>query len=80
MIAGFRSASLAALLAGEAAARVVGRPSPFVRHGTRDDAPLQQGLWAFEPHLGCAEFGAKFEEILVIDDDGVRWLDDTPAW
>ncbi len=39
------------------------------------------GLWAIEPHLGTANgpgasFGAKFEEILVVDETGARWLDD----
>jgi Xaa-Pro aminopeptidase len=37
----------------------------------------KRGLWAIEPHLGADGFGAKFEEILVVDDDGrARWLDD----
>ena len=34
------------------------------------------GLWAIEPHVGGADFGAKFEEILVVDQDGARWLGD----
>lgn len=34
-----------------------------------------QGLWAIEPHIGGDGFGAKFEEILVIDDKGSYWLD-----
>ena len=33
------------------------------------------GLWAIEPHIGTPAFGAKFEEILVVDDEGARWLD-----
>lgn len=32
------------------------------------------GLWAIEPHIGTPEFGAKFEEILVVDKDGARWI------
>lgn len=32
------------------------------------------GLWAVEPHIGGKEFGAKFEEILVVDEQGARWL------
>ena len=35
-----------------------------------------EGLWAMEPHLAKDGAGVKFEEILVIDSDGVRWLDD----
>ena len=34
------------------------------------------GLWAIEPHIGTATFGAKFEEILVVDDHDVYWLSD----
>jgi hypothetical protein len=37
--------------------------------------PLQ-GLWAIEPHIGGKGFGAKFEEILVIDNQGSHWLDE----
>lgn len=33
-----------------------------------------KGLWAIEPHIGGKDFGAKFEEILVVDDNGARWL------
>lgn len=38
--------------------------------------PLTNGLWAIEPHFGNAEFGVKFEEILVVTPDRVYWLDD----
>ena len=34
------------------------------------------GIWAVEPHIGTKTFGAKFEEILVVDDKGPRWLDE----
>ncbi len=35
------------------------------------------GLWAIEPHIGGAGFGAKFEEILVVPPGGgpAHWLD-----
>jgi len=33
-----------------------------------------KGLWAIEPHLGGKGFGAKFEEILMVDSDGARWI------
>lgn len=36
------------------------------------------GLWAVEPHLGGAGFGAKFEEILIVDESGARWLQEDP--
>lgn len=40
----------------------------------KDVAPY--GLWAVEPHLASGKVGVKFEEILIIDEDGARWLDD----
>ena len=43
---------------------------------TPDREGSARGLWAIEPHIGAHGFGAKFEEILVVDDDGARWLDD----
>jgi Xaa-Pro aminopeptidase len=36
------------------------------------------GLWAVEPHLGGSGFGSKFEEILLVDESGARWLQDDP--
>ena len=43
----------------------------------KDVAPY--GLWAVEPHLASRGVGVKFEEILIIDEDGARWLaDDLP--
>lgn len=41
------------------------------------------GLWAVEPHIGLKgeglnNFGAKFEEILVVEKDRAYWLDDAP--
>jgi Xaa-Pro aminopeptidase len=38
--------------------------------------PLPPGMWAVEPHLGFRGVGAKFEELLVVDEAGARWLDD----
>lgn len=40
----------------------------------KDIAP--HGLWAVEPHIALGDIGVKFEELLLIDDDGARWLDD----
>ena len=34
------------------------------------------GLWAVEPHLALGGVGAKFEELLVVTEDGAYWLDD----
>lgn len=44
-------------------------------HATSDHPPWD-GLWAVEPHLGRGEVGAKWEELLVIQDGTVSWLDD----
>ncbi len=46
-------------------------------NGSRlSDHPAPHGLWAVEPHLAFRDVGAKFEEILVVDDTGAWWLDD----
>jgi hypothetical protein len=34
------------------------------------------GLWAVEPHFGKGDIGAKWEELLVIQNGDVYWLDD----
>jgi hypothetical protein len=54
----------------------------FLTHGlfkellNPDHRGSKLGLWAIEPHLGGAGFGAKFEEILVVEPDRAYWLDD----
>ncbi len=40
-----------------------------------DHAPVT-GLWAVEPHIGFQGVGAKFEEILVVTEEEIFWLDD----
>jgi Xaa-Pro aminopeptidase len=42
----------------------------------RADAPVDRGLWAIEPHIGRGDVGAKWEELLLVTDSDVRWLDD----
>ena len=34
------------------------------------------GAWAIEPHIGQKTFGAKFEEMLIVKENEVFWLDD----
>jgi Xaa-Pro aminopeptidase len=41
---------------------------------TSNHAPFH-GLWAVEPHIAKNGVGTKFEEILVIGEDGAEWLD-----
>jgi hypothetical protein len=50
--------------------------SPNWNHTRRSDAALPSGVWAIEPHVARDGVGVKFEELLVVDDDGVRFLDD----
>jgi Metallopeptidase family M24 len=39
--------------------------------------PATPGLWAVEPHIGFRGVGVKFEEVLVVTDNGYAyWLDD----
>ena len=49
-------------------------PTPGATWTCKDVAP--HGLWAMEPHLALGDVGVKFEEILIIDENGARWLDD----
>lgn len=41
-----------------------------------DHAGTKNGIWAIEPHIGGDGFGAKWEEILVVDGHMAYWLDD----
>lgn len=50
--------------------------TPNWNHTSTSDGTMPQGLWAVEPHIAKGNVGVKFEEILVIDETGVRWLDD----
>ena len=53
----------------------------FLRNGfaaalSPENVGSKRGLWAIEPHIGWNGAGAKFEEILIVDHHGARWLDD----
>ena len=50
--------------------------SPLWADGKASAHAPTPGLWAVEPHLGCRGVGAKFEELLVVTEDGAHWLDD----
>jgi hypothetical protein len=50
--------------------------SPFCNLGPGSDLRPEPGLWAFEPHIARDDVGAKWEELLVIDQDRAYWLDD----
>lgn len=38
------------------------------------------GLWAIEPHIGNRSFGAKFEEILLVEPNRVKWIETNPQY
>jgi hypothetical protein len=72
-VAGVDVGMLAMLGGGDVLSRLSGRPSPLWTAHARGRLT---GLWSVEPHLARGDVGAKFEELLVVDDAGARWLDD----
>jgi len=56
----------------------LGRRSPLWNTLKTSDHKAHDGLWLVEPHAGLGPVGAKWEEILVIEDGSARWLDDEP--
>lgn len=55
-----------------------GRHSPLWNSLDTSDHEAHDGLWLVEPHAGRGPVGAKWEEILVIENGEARWLDDSP--
>ena len=49
---------------------------PLWNEGPMTDVRPDPGLWAFEPHVRKGDLGAKWEEIMVVDESDARWLDD----
>jgi hypothetical protein len=56
----------------------LGNKSPLWNTLRSSEHPPHDGLWLVEPHAGCGAVGAKWEEILVIEQGRARWLDDSP--
>lgn len=50
--------------------------SPLWAGGRASRHAPTPGLWAVEPHVGLRDVGLKFEELLVVTEDGAYWLDD----
>jgi len=50
--------------------------SPFWNDRPSSDHLSEPGLWAVEPHLALRDTGVKWEELLVVTEDGAHWLDD----
>jgi len=74
---GFDGASLGWFLAmGRAASAGLVRGAPTWNQRRTSDHPPLDGLWLVEPHAGRGAIGAKWEEILVVQDGRARWLDD----
>ncbi|MBC8069866.1 MAG: aminopeptidase P family protein [Deltaproteobacteria bacterium] len=75
---GLLAQKLVARLPVPIAARLPGlqQGSPFCNTGPGSDARPEPGLWAFEPHIARGDIGAKWEELLVIEERRVFWLDD----
>jgi hypothetical protein len=56
----------------------LGNRSPLWNTHKTSEHPAHDGLWLVEPHAGLGPVGAKWEEILVVEDGKARWLDDNP--
>jgi hypothetical protein len=56
----------------------LGDKSPLWNGLRASDHQAHDGLWLVEPHAGFGAVGAKWEEILVIENGKAHWLDDDP--
>lgn len=52
------------------------RLSPNWNAAPQSDRPVPDGLWAVEPHVARGAFGAKFEELLVVQGGDAYYLDE----
>ncbi|MEZ5922287.1 MAG: M24 family metallopeptidase [Parvularculaceae bacterium] len=78
-INGFDGLALSWFLAKDGFAKgSIGRRSPLWNSSPASNHAPHKGLWLVEPHAGAGEIGAKWEEILIIDKEGARWLDSEP--
>jgi len=48
---------------------------PYWSDRREAECEIGTGLWSVEPHIACGDLGAKWEELLLVSPDGVRWLD-----
>ena len=60
------------------ATKGMGRRSPLWNSSKASDHRAHDGLWLVEPHAGADGVGAKWEEILLVENGQARWLDDNP--
>lgn len=76
VVAGFGIRCLQTLV-GDLIVERMHHRSPLWADGDISNHPATPGLWAVEPHIGLHDVGVKFEEILVVNDNGgAYWLDD----
>jgi hypothetical protein len=77
-VGGFGLSSALGVLGTELVSRLPAaeKLSPLFRDAARVEHRLEPGVWAIEPHLAASTFGAKFEELLVVEDRRAYWLDD----
>ncbi len=57
-------------------ARGQAQATPNWNHTRQSDVAMQDGLWAVEPHIARDGVGLKFEEMLLVSDQDVRFLSD----
>lgn len=60
------------------AMRGLGKESPLWNASKASMHSPHDGLWLVEPHAGAGDTGAKWEEILVIENGHATWLDANP--
>ena len=76
---GFDAVSLSWFKAMDALAVAgIRQRSPLWNQQAASDHGAHDGLWLVEPHAGRGDVGAKWEEILVIEQGRARWLDECP--
>lgn len=63
-------------LKGELSKSIFKGKSPLWNQSAQSDCAPYDGLWLVEPHVGLNGVGAKWEEILVIQNGNAWWLDD----
>lgn len=75
---GFDALSLSWFYGNEFASRAKLARSPLWNTTRTSAHAPYDGLWLVEPHAGDGPTGAKWEEILIIENGQARWLDDEP--
>jgi Metallopeptidase family M24 len=75
---GFDALSLSWFYGNEYASRAHLARSPLWNTTRTSNHAPYDGLWLVEPHAGDGPTGAKWEEILIIQDGHARWLDEDP--